>query len=366
MLKNIHIQNYRGIKDLKIKDFKRINLFVGDNNSGKTSVIEAIAILQPNLKTLFNTILLREMGGSILVKTGSAVAEIELGVNLQNISNQFYEKNTKEPFVISADFIGADRKLIKKSLKARLTSDYIQFDQPTGKPEQSIEEINSFVAEYSFGGKSERLGLSRNGTGKMMGENFGILHSFISDIPPKRSQLIRKFLPIVQAGRKQEYVEVLKEFEPGLETIDQAGDDLVFGKKGRPPVSLSYMGSGFVRFLDIFLTTDAIGKNLAIKSAILCIDEIDNGLHHSKQEHFWKTIFAFLKKSPNLQIFATTHSDESVAALSRVYEEADKEDLGEDAIRLFKIKKDSAETIHALRYNSNMIRYAVEDEAEIR
>jgi AAA15 family ATPase/GTPase len=363
MLKNIHIQNYRGIKDLKIEDFKRINLFVGDNNSGKTSVIEAIAILQPNLKTLFDTILLRETGGSILVKTGSAVAEIDLGVNLQNFSNQFYEKNTKEPFVISADFIGADRKLIKKSLKARLTSDYIQFDQPTGKPEQSIEEINSFVAEYSFGKKSEKLGLSRNGTGKMMGENFGALHLFISDISPKRSQIFQKLTPITQSSREQEFVEIMKEFEPELCDIKQSGDDVVFAFKDRAkPVSISYMGSGFVRFLDIFLTADKIGRNSEIKSAILCIDEIDNGLHHSKQEHFWKIMFAFLKRYKNLQIFATTHSYEAIKGLSKVFE-AEGDD---DQVRLFKIKKDAERVMHGLTYNSKMIMRVVEDEREVR
>jgi AAA15 family ATPase/GTPase len=49
MFKEIHIQNFRGIKDLKINDFKQVNLFVGANNSGKTSVLEALYIsLNPN------------------------------------------------------------------------------------------------------------------------------------------------------------------------------------------------------------------------------------------------------------------------------------------------------------------------------
>jgi AAA15 family ATPase/GTPase len=62
MIKDIHIQNYRGIKDLHIKDFKRINLLVGDNNSGKTSVLEATTILYPNLVTFFRIVAMRELG----------------------------------------------------------------------------------------------------------------------------------------------------------------------------------------------------------------------------------------------------------------------------------------------------------------
>jgi len=42
MIKDIHIQNYHSIKDLKINDCKRINLLVGKNEVGKTTVLEFI------------------------------------------------------------------------------------------------------------------------------------------------------------------------------------------------------------------------------------------------------------------------------------------------------------------------------------
>ena len=40
--KDIEIQNFRGIKKLAIKNLSNVNLFVGKNNCGKTSVLEAI------------------------------------------------------------------------------------------------------------------------------------------------------------------------------------------------------------------------------------------------------------------------------------------------------------------------------------
>ncbi|EAJ5683422.1 DUF2813 domain-containing protein [Campylobacter lari] len=42
MIKTIKITNFRGLKDLEIKDFKRFNVFVGKNSCGKTSILEAI------------------------------------------------------------------------------------------------------------------------------------------------------------------------------------------------------------------------------------------------------------------------------------------------------------------------------------
>ena len=40
--KNIEINNFRGIDHLKIDDFSRVNVFLGQNSSGKTSVLECI------------------------------------------------------------------------------------------------------------------------------------------------------------------------------------------------------------------------------------------------------------------------------------------------------------------------------------
>ena len=42
--KNIEIKNFRGIDHLKIDDFSRVNVFLGQNGSGKSTVLEAIAL----------------------------------------------------------------------------------------------------------------------------------------------------------------------------------------------------------------------------------------------------------------------------------------------------------------------------------
>src|SRR5438045_9351098 len=38
------IHQFRGIQDLKLEGLGQINLLVGDNNSGKTSVLEALSL----------------------------------------------------------------------------------------------------------------------------------------------------------------------------------------------------------------------------------------------------------------------------------------------------------------------------------
>jgi AAA15 family ATPase/GTPase len=44
-IQSISIQNFRGIRESELKDFADVNVFVGRNNSGKTTVLEAISRL---------------------------------------------------------------------------------------------------------------------------------------------------------------------------------------------------------------------------------------------------------------------------------------------------------------------------------
>ena len=41
-IKNLKIDTYRGIKNLQLNNFKDINIFTGDNNTGKTSILEVL------------------------------------------------------------------------------------------------------------------------------------------------------------------------------------------------------------------------------------------------------------------------------------------------------------------------------------
>ncbi|GAC1477422.1 MAG: hypothetical protein NVS2B12_31740 [Ktedonobacteraceae bacterium] len=43
-IKDFTIERFRGLRDLKMENLGQINLFVGNNNSGKTSVLEAASL----------------------------------------------------------------------------------------------------------------------------------------------------------------------------------------------------------------------------------------------------------------------------------------------------------------------------------
>ncbi len=47
-LKSLHIKNFRMLEDFQVSKLGRVNLIVGKNNSGKSSVLEALRIYAGN------------------------------------------------------------------------------------------------------------------------------------------------------------------------------------------------------------------------------------------------------------------------------------------------------------------------------
>src|SRR3972149_6992663 len=45
MINGIVIKNFRGVSEGKIDDFENLNIFIGKNNSGKSTLLDALALL---------------------------------------------------------------------------------------------------------------------------------------------------------------------------------------------------------------------------------------------------------------------------------------------------------------------------------
>jgi predicted ATP-dependent endonuclease of OLD family len=58
MITQLEIKNFRGFSEYKIDDVGQVNLLVGTNNSGKTSILEAVHLLKTkgNLYDIFSVL----------------------------------------------------------------------------------------------------------------------------------------------------------------------------------------------------------------------------------------------------------------------------------------------------------------------
>lgn len=67
MLNEFGVGGYRGLKDLELNDLKKVNIFIGSNNCGKTSILEAIILsgLFDDLGLLLDALVSRYHGFSM-------------------------------------------------------------------------------------------------------------------------------------------------------------------------------------------------------------------------------------------------------------------------------------------------------------
>jgi len=354
MIKDIHIQNYRGIKDLKIKDFKRINLLVGDNNSGKTSVLEAIGLSSNyNITGVVAFESFRESGRLPQIQ----VFDPKLWSNFEYL---FHEKSFSEGFKISLTIKNETSESEDNiTLKCILSKEVGKF---LGTPVVAVidqNQNNSLIAEYTENEKNPVvLGYSRDGTSNQIsGARIFVGVSLISTATPSPEELMAMMKKVVEKNDEVLFSKIAQVIDPKIKNIKTAGDE-IYADIGKISVPLKYMGDGLRKVLNIIL------KIRELKNGILLIDEIENGLHWKTQTILWRAVIAAAVEY-NVQIIAATHSRDTIKALSEVYEE-EKSLLGEDEIRLFKIKKDSEGLHHSLRYNSDMTMHVVEDEREVR
>lgn len=355
MYKTIEIKNLRAITDLTLNNLGNVNVFVGKNNCGKTSVLEAIFLLigctNPNLPISINSF---------------------RGLHLQDITgwNSFFNGfRTNRPIAIKAlsdEDTDSEELLIEPYFAS------------SGRVKTTDLENGFDHQSTSFATRSnEIIGLKYN-----FKDSLGEYHEssiFIRNeelIPEKAKKEISKrkgiFVPcFIQTDYRARFSHIQQEKQEGqivelLQTIEDTIIDIVLndvgilmvdvGLKKRIPINL--LGQGILKFLGIALAM------LDAKDGIVLVDEIDNGLHHSIQKHLWKAIFEWANKL-NVQVFATTHSYECTHEFAKfTLSETDLFKKTTEA-KLFRIEREN-DLFTAVEFDANKIKRFVEQNWELR
>ncbi len=119
------------------------------------------------------------------------------------------------------------------------------------------------------------------------------------------------------------------------------------------PITLRSMGDGMVRLFNLALAL------VSSKGGILLVDEIENGLHYSVHENLWKLVFK-TARDLNVQVFATTHSWDCIEAFQRA---ACEDTSSEGYLIRLGWKRDE---IVATVYDENDLAIVTRDHIEVR
>jgi len=385
LLKNLTIKNFRCFENFHLKDLKRVNIFVGDNNSGKSSVLEAVGMLSPKLDDHFRIISSRGIPFNLnLLIAFKKIFSFTAAIS--KFFSFFFQKNTKNSIEIFSEFYEAKKNV---NLQISLSPKIEKFNEENEKLELQDSEgknvnlesmvfdkffnLQSIVFDYKFNNSktAQRLGFSSIGTYDSKLKDFGLYNIiFLADQTPTQQEIIDKWSKLKESANLKEsneiderYLKILQNFEKDLKKIELIESHSLAFRKDEFTVFLEDMGNGFKKFFDILLTIDLANKNNA--PTILCIDEIDNGLYHDKQEIFWEQIIKLCEEN-NIQLFATTHSYDCVKSLAitceNYYKTAKKIDEELGVFRLVKIKNQ----VNIRPYNFSLLKIMIKNLTEIR
>ena len=352
--KNIDIKNFRGIKHLLIDDFSRVNVFLGQNNSGKSSVLEAIFLLagmsNPDLPLSLN-------------KARTRIFRIAY---LQEVRYQFNNLNLKNtPEFSSQQMDGVSRHLQMRLFHTETADDYVQsIDEPlilteTVRMPNTLEML--FDITTANGTKHFRSSLfvnqsdaaSRQESKEYIEKNSAVL--FSADL--LSSNLANDLSELFKRKQKNILLEHLQKFDTRINALEILNNDVYIGFddiKEMLPISMS--GDGLRRYLNIIAGSANPGNTMIL------IDEIDNGLHYSAYKKLWEAIFA-LAESSNKQVFITTHSKEALCSLNGMLEEHPEY---QQDMRLYTIAKTLKKGHQAYKYTYEGLSGACENNVELR
>ena len=374
MFKNIKIENFRCFKSFELQQLGRVNLLVGENNSGKTSILEAIQLLcsRTNFEPLIQ--MMTNRGEYFWDDKGTGNRELDIkhlfyGHEIEpeskfSISGMNENEREKIIFLIGTRYLNSQKNNIDE-----INTEFSSIDNYFTE----IKELN-FGVNWTYKNKQEisTLPLSVNSGLTLISINKSWLNinktllktQFVTSSSLTTQKMIELFDELVLTPEEKLITEALQTIEPTIERIasitstktrnsESKASFVVRLSDSNQRVPIGSMGDGVWRML---------GLTLAIVCAadgVLFVDEIDTGLHFTAMSDMWKLVWATAKRL-NVQVFATTHNSDcwkSLASIARV------EDAAEDGITIQRIEKDKNV---AVSFNEREIVIATEREIEVR
>jgi len=351
MFRNFEIKNYRGIRHLKIENLGSINIFYGKNNCGKSSVLEAAFLISgPN--------------NSILPYRINSMRRFDISKN-DDIDIIFYNRDTAVPIQIKADEERARTLTIElKKFKSK-SAPLVEGAKDSSSDME--EERVGLIHKFKIDGNSqefESISILDNDKKEIKLDNdkaykesriskFLSNHYFQGD-----DNTFKELANIIENRAESDLLDILKVIEPKIRSIQLVNKNIMVDVGINKLLPISMMGDGLVKLLYIIMSI------YNVREGRLMIDEIENGFHHDTMTLLWRAIFHTIKKY-GTQLFISSHSSDILQTLTNVLGNEEFSSFRND-VSVYKLVKDRNDEVTALRYTSESIKYAIEQEIDIR
>ena len=362
-LPSLRIQGFRCFEDITIKRLGRVNLIVGENGSGKTSLLEAVRVFvergRPNA-------LLR-----LLHSRGEYKEDLE-DVNFPFIIYDsdafFYGRNPNlDSQIVIGTSDGSQEVIISHRTSTDehgTTSRHVEFAFPLGEVRFLEVRFNDLTGHVPFAKVPTQTGVQM----PIDDASFGAV-STVASLGPQvmDDRLLATFWDnVAMTAAADKAIDALKLLNGaqvddatvvgGRERATQSGPRvLVRVAGGTSGVPLQSLGDGAVRLFGYAL---ALAN---VSGGFLLIDEIENGIHYTVLPEFWRMIFG-AARDYNVQVFATTHSYDCIKAFTQASDEEQDADCALVRIGKTRITKRK----RAVEYSREDLQIATRHGIEVR
>ena len=383
VIKEVKISNYKGLEEIQFP-CGSINILVGPNNTGKSSILESIFmsisslnnfedILKNDLSYLFN---LEMIDTKHFIQHGKEESTIELELKDNNklelnitYSRKGYSLEVADYFLNFVNKTSMDKGTINiqyssRNIPSRIFSIrreinmfqemFSEIDKADFKRKSELEnmlkimyeKIDSEIQEY----KNELIDSEKMFLTSKLNNNLISIHvtmdSYVGEIPihnnkisidynipliistPNKYNDIEKiYKKLVKTKKLNEVLDFLINRIPYFEDIRQVDDELlVLLKNEKESLPLSFMGDGFKALLKLSFMTSLV------KNGVVLFEEPEDAMHPYYLDILAKEIVI---NSVESQFFISTHSSE---LLERILEKAEKLDKIE-SIRILRLRR---------------------------
>lgn len=317
MIESLTINNYRIFRHAEVESLSKVNLIVGNNSSGKTALLESIALF------------LSDCSPSIVNRIIDYRSEDYQQEKYHRVyQNLFYGRKIPEYINDSIDISSKGRSLIISIL------DFVRaVDPENGRiyfsgighdelDDDGLEDDSTpFLAVKSGEGYRRLINLD---TGHYIGSGIRgrptkdeFSYKILSTNGLLDQECAYLWDRVALTDDEDLVLDGLRIIEPSIQGVTfvdhgRSRTPLVKVRGFSDPFPLKSLGDGVSRIFHIILSI------VSAKNSFLLIDEFENGLHWSAQERAWGMVFELAERL-NVQIFCTTHSSDCVQTFKSIW-----------------------------------------------
>ncbi|WP_295454286.1 ATP-binding protein [uncultured Thiodictyon sp.] len=361
MYESLTVQGFRAFKSFELSSLTRVNLLVGKNNAGKTSLLDAVEMVT--------------LGGRItsLLRSPQRRAEISFESQDERIRREldvrhlFFGHRIQEStsFEVTACAESMKRRVRCEVRRGQidqaqldLLSEQVDLgtpleivmsgtDNPEGTPVLPVSPDGSLL-EY----RRTVMAPAPSGGPPIVW--------FLGTEGPDARVLQQMWDRLVLTPEEDKVISAMKIIEPSIERLafartERMSESVAFIKLADEDqrMPLGSLGDGIKRLLAqaVYMARAAGG--------VLLIDEIDTGLHYTTLEAMWRLVIESARRL-DVQVFATSHSGDCIRSLAWL--QTDAPELAAE-VSVHRIDR-AAPT--AVRYSAEDIEIAARHHIEVR